>query len=156
MSRCVLRWIFSSGLTGQAGAGARQPYDVMTAGKGKFETILEYKKTYFTSFTELRANPGFQAVFSNMDVLIDHVDTNMMHLRRMAVVHERVYYNDVAIMDRLRLVNQERHWNIAFDDNGRIIPSVDSVRTIIQVLLNHLLHSELTGHDFDVPSNPVA
>jgi hypothetical protein len=75
----------------------------------------------------------------------------------MAVVQERAYYNDVAFMEKLRLVNHERQWNIIFDDNGKIVPSVESVRAIIQVLLNHRLHSELTGHDFDVPSaNPIA
>ena len=131
--------------------------DILVTNKGNFESILEYKQTYATSFTELKAEASFQAIFSDMTVLVDHVGTNTMHLRRMAVVQERGYYNDNAFMDKLRLVNQERLWNIVFDDNGKIVPSVESVRAIIQVLLNHRLHSELTGHDFDVPSaNPVA
>ncbi|MBV7510077.1 Kiwa anti-phage protein KwaB-like domain-containing protein [Pseudomonas sp. PDM25] len=131
--------------------------DILVTNKGNFESILEYKQTYVTSFTELRADAGFQAIFSDMAVLVDHVGSNTMHLRRMAVVQERAYYNDVAFMEKLRLVNRERQWNIIFDDNGKIVPSVESVRAIIQVLLNHRLHSELTGHDFDVPSaNPIA
>ncbi|WP_237881047.1 Kiwa anti-phage protein KwaB-like domain-containing protein [Pseudomonas sp. PGPR40] len=131
--------------------------DILVTNKGHFESVLEYKQTYVTSFTELRADAGFQAIFSDMAVLIDHVGSNTMHLRRMAVVQERGYYNDVAFMEKLRLVNHERQWNIIFDDNGKIVPSDESVRAIIQVLLNHRLHSELTGHDFDVPSaNPIA
>ncbi|MNR15456.1 hypothetical protein D3C85_1319930 [compost metagenome] len=131
--------------------------DILVTNKGNFESILEYKQTYVTSFTELRADAGFQAIFSDMAVLVDHVGSNTMHLRRMAVVQERAYYNDVGFMEKLRLVNRERQWNIIFDDNGKIVPSVESVRAIIQVLLNHRLHSELTGHDFDVPSaNPIA
>lgn len=75
----------------------------------------------------------------------------------MAEVQERGYYTDATFMERLRHVNQERQWNIVFDDDGKIVPSVESVRAIIQVLLNHRLHSELTGHDFDVPSaSPIA
>tara|TARA_R110001606_G_C15398475_1_gene652546 strand:- start:5739 stop:6662 length:924 start_codon:yes stop_codon:yes gene_type:complete len=130
--------------------------DILVANKGNFESLLEYKQTYLTSFTDLQADAGFQAVFSDMTVLVGHVGTNTMHLRRMAVVQERAYYNDAAFMGKLRQVNQDRQWNILFDDNGKIVPSAESVRAIIQVLLNHRLHSELTGHDFDVPSaSPV-
>jgi hypothetical protein len=130
---------------------------ILVTNKGNFESVLEYKQTYLTSFTDLQADAGFQAVFSDMAVLVGHVGTNTMHLRRMAVVQERGFYNDAAYMARLRQVNQERQWNIAFDEEGKIIPSIESVRAIIQVLLNHRLRSELTGNDFDVVSaNPVA
>ncbi|ENA26563.1 hypothetical protein HMPREF1487_09604 [Pseudomonas sp. HPB0071] len=131
--------------------------DILVLNKGNFESILEYKQTYVTSFADLQADAGFQAIFSDIRILVDYVGTNTMHLRRMAVVQERGYYNDAVFMEKLRQISQERQWSIAFDNEGRIIPSVDSARTIIQVLLNQRLHSELTGDDFDVPSaNPVA
>lgn len=55
-------------------------------------------------------------------------------------------------MQRLRATNAVRNWQIQFDEQGRIIPTEDTIRTIIQVLLNHRLHSELSEADFDVPS----
>lgn len=129
---------------------------IMVTNKANFESLLEYKQTYVASFAKLQADAGFQAVFSDMAVLVEHVGTNTMHLRRMAVVQERGFYNDAGYMERLRQVNQERQWNIAFDERGKIVPSLESVRAIIQVLLNHRLHSELTGNDFDVASaSPV-
>lgn len=130
--------------------------DILVTNKAAFESLLEYKQTYVTSFTELQADEGFQQVFTEMAVLVEYVGTNTTHLRRMAVVQERAHYKDQGFMQRLRQVNQERQWNIEFDADGKIIPSAETVRTIIQVLLNHRLHSELTNNDFDVPSaSPV-
>lgn len=130
--------------------------NILVMNRAHFESLLEYKQTYITSFAELQAEAGFQEIFSDMALLIEHVGTNTMHLRRMAVVQERAYYSDAQFMERLREVNETRSWNIDFDEDGRIVPSPESIRTIIQVLLNHRLHSETTGDDFDVPSaSPV-
>ncbi|WDH37462.1 Kiwa anti-phage protein KwaB-like domain-containing protein [Pseudomonas chlororaphis] len=130
--------------------------DILVVQKAAFESILEYKQTYVNSFSELQDDVGFQGVFADMAVLVDYVGTNTTHLRRMAVVQERAHYQDLGFMERLRQVNQERQWNIEFDADGKIVPSVETARVIIQVLLNHRLHSELTNNDFDVASaSPV-
>lgn len=130
--------------------------NILVVNRPSFESLLEYKQTYISSFAELQADAAFQGVFSDMALLIEHVGTNTMHLRRMAVVQERAFYSSAPFMDKLREVNQARNWNIGFDADGKIVPSPESVRTIIQVLLNHRLHSEMTGDDFDVPSaSPV-
>lgn len=130
--------------------------NILVVNRPNFESLLEYKQTYISSFSELQADAAFQGVFSDMALLIEHVGTNTMHLRRMAVVQERGFYSNALFMDKLRAVNTARNWNINFDAEGKIVPTPESVRTIIQVLLNHRLHSEITGDDFDVPSaNPV-
>jgi hypothetical protein len=130
--------------------------NILVLNRAHFESLLEYKQTYINSFADLQSEVEFQEIFSDMALLIEHVGTNTMHLRRMAVVQERAYYGNPQFMERLREVNQARKWNINFDDNGKIVPSPESIRTIIQVLLNHRLHSETTGDDFDVPStSPV-
>lgn len=130
--------------------------DILVINKAAFESILEYKQTYVTSFSDLQADVGFQGVFSDVAVLVDYVGTNTTHLRRMAVVQERAHYQDPNFMERLRQVNHERQWNIQFDADGKIVPSAETARAIIQVLLNHRLHSELTNNDFDVASaSPV-
>jgi len=130
--------------------------NILVVNRANFESLLEYKQTYISSFTELQADASFQSVFSDIALLIEHVGTNTMHLRRMAVVQERAFYSNVLFMEKLRAVNHIRNWNIVFDADGKIVPSPESVKTIIQVLLNHRLHSELSGDDFDVPStSPV-
>lgn len=130
--------------------------DVLVVNKSSFESILDYKQTYVTSFSELQDDAGFQGVFADMAVLVEFVGTNTTHLRRMAVVQERAHYQDPGFMERLRQVNQVRQWNIEFDAAGKIVPSAETARVIVQVLLNHRLHSELTNNDFDVASaSPV-
>lgn len=130
--------------------------DILVINKASFESLLEYKQTYASSFTELQQSDEFNAIFSDITLLVQHVGTNAMHLRRMAVVQQRAHYANPDYMQRLRDTNAVRNWQIQFDDQGRIVPSEDTIRTIIQVLLDHRLHSELSETDFDVPSaNPV-
>lgn len=130
--------------------------DILVANPKNFESLLEYKTTYINSFAELRADRGFQAAFADMAALETFVGTNTTHLRRMAAVQERGFYNNPAYMQRLLVVNEARGWDIAFDDDGKIVASAETARTIIHVLLNHRLRSELSESDFDVPSaSPV-
>lgn len=130
--------------------------DLLIINKASFESLLEYKQTYATSFVELQQSTEFNAIFSDMTLLIRYVGTNAMHLRRMAVVQERAHFANPQYMQRLRNTNAARNWQIQFDDQGRILPTEGTIRTIIQVLLDHRLHSELSETDFDVPSaSPV-
>lgn len=130
--------------------------DILVVNPKNFESLLEYKTTYINSFAELKTDIGFQSAFADMSALETFVGTNTTHLRRMAVVQERGFYNNPAYMQRLLVVNQARGWNIAFDDDGKIIASAETARSIIHVLLNHRLRSELSETDFDVPSaSPV-
>jgi len=114
--------------------------------------LLKYTLTYSNSFETLQQEPQFGAIFTDLAPLISYVGTNAMHLRRMAVVHQRALYADTAYMTRLGQVNVQRSWNIEFDDLGKIIPTEDTMRTIMQVLLDHRLRSELSEKDFDVNS----
>lgn len=130
---------------------------VITTNKGNFESILEYKATYTSAFSELQKEDVFLARFSDVAPLIDVVEKNTIHLRRMAVVKEKGFYKDDNYMQRVREISEQRKWNIEFDDKGRIIPSAESARTIMHVLLNHRLHSLLTDDDFDVQgAYPIA
>lgn len=126
--------------------------DLVVANKANFESLLNYKLTYSNSFESLKQEPQFVAVFTDLAPIVNHVGTNAMHLRRMAVVQQRALYADAAYMTRLRQINAQRSWNMGFDEFGRIIPTEETMRTIMQVLLNHRLRSELSENDFDVNS----
>lgn len=127
--------------------------DLFIMDKRAFETLLSYKIGYADSFGELQRDVAFTARFAEMGPLIEHVGTNTMHLRRMAVIQQKGHYADDAYMARLRQVNVQQGWNIQFDGAGRIIPTDDSMRAIMQVLLNHRLYSQLSLDTFDVPSS---
>jgi len=125
---------------------------LLVADKRAFESVLNYKTTYENSFTELRGEQPFIDLFSDLTPLQEYVGTNAMHLRRMAVVRDKGYYKDQKYIARLKTVNGQRGWGIQFDGNGRIMPTAETARVIMQVLLNHRLYSELSLTTYDVPS----
>lgn len=126
--------------------------DVLVMNKAAFETLLSYKIEYANSFAELRRDTVFAASFTDLQPMIDHVGTNTMHLRRMAVIHQKANYANPGFMARLQQVNTAESWNIQFDPAGRIVVTEETMRTIMQVLLDHRLHSRLSLATYDVPS----
>lgn len=124
--------------------------DVIVISKKNFEVLLGYKIEYTNSFAALQQDLVFTAQFTTMQPLVDHVGTNTMHLRRMAVVHQKAHYADPDYMARLRAVAVRENWNIQFDAAGCIVPTEDSMKTILNVLLDHRLHSFLSLTTFDV------
>jgi hypothetical protein len=127
--------------------------DILIIDKRAFEALLNYKIEYANSFTELQADPDFLGCFIEMDPLITHVGTNVMHLRRMAVIQQKANYANPDYMQRLRVANGQEGWNIAFHPDGRIEATAETMRVIMQVLLNHRLYSKLSLSTFDVPSS---
>jgi Domain of unknown function (DUF4868) len=126
--------------------------DILIIDKRAFETLLSYKIEYDNSFAALQVDPAFSGCFTTMAPLINHVGTNTMHLRRMAVIRQKANYANPDYMQRLRDVNAQEGWNIAFDAAGRIVATEETMRAIMQVLLDHRLHSKLSLTTFDVPS----
>jgi hypothetical protein len=127
--------------------------DILIIDKRAFEALLNYKIEYVDSFTALQADPIFLGCFTEMAPLITHVGTNVMHLRRMAVIQQKANYANPDYMNRLRVANGQEGWNINFDPAGRIVATADTMRVIMQVLLNHRLYSKLSLTTFDVPSS---
>lgn len=126
--------------------------DVLVLSKRAFEALLSYKIEYTNSFVALQQDGVFVEQFASMQPLIAHVGTNTMHLRRMAMIQQRAHYADAAYMGRLQNVNTQEGWNIQFDAAGRIVATENTMKVIMQVLLNHRLYSRLSLTTFDVAS----
>jgi hypothetical protein len=86
-----------------------------------------------------------------MQPLIDHVGTNSTHLRRMAVVQEKSLYANPGFIAALQQVSANRNWGIIFDENNRIVPTAETAATILKILLDQRLLSEITQIMYDVP-----
>lgn len=127
--------------------------DVFIIKKSAFERLMNYRIEYLNSFSSLQQDAVFSGCFANMQPVIDHVGTNVMHLRRMAVIQQRANYANRDYMDRLRQANDEEGWQIEFDPNGKIVASADTMKVIMQVLLNHRLYSKLSLSTFDVQAS---
>lgn len=125
---------------------------VLMASKSAFESLLNHKDTYEDAYAALKNEPGFSAAIADFAVFDVFIGKNATHLRRMAVIKARGYYNNPDYMTRLREINGLRGWGIQFDDQGRIVTTPEKMRDILHVLLDHRLRSELSDNQYDVPS----
>lgn len=126
--------------------------NVLITSKPAFESLLNHKDTYEEAYAELKQEPGFSAAIADFAVFDTFIGKNATHLRRMAVIKARGYYQKADYMARLREINGLRGWGILFDDQGRIVATPEKMRDILHVLLDHRLRSELSDNQYDVPS----
>jgi hypothetical protein len=125
---------------------------VLMANKSAFESVLSHKDTYEEAYAELKQEQGFAAAIADFAVFDAFIGRNATHLRRMAVIKARGYYQNPDYMARLRQINGLRNWGIQFDAEGRIVATPHTMRDILHVLLDHRLRSELSDNQYDVPS----
>lgn len=124
---------------------------ILVSSKKAYESTVSDKKVYERSFAELTVNAEFSDIFADLEPLKTYVGSNAMHLRRIIVIQKKALYRRPDFASRLAKVSASREWKINFDENGRIIVCNDTVRTIMQVLLDHRLLSEITDTTYDVP-----
>lgn len=131
--------------------------DVFVANKGRFESVLAYRAGHTVAFQELVDEPEFSGIFSDVAPITEFVGTNKIQLRRAISIREKGHYRDAGFMDNLREQCAAMGLGIVFDDEGRIVPTVETCRDIFQALLDHRLDSRLSMRIYDVQSTePVA
>lgn len=130
---------------------------IFISNKRGFESIMQHKSAYESAFTQLRASPAFSDLFSDLSPLVEHIGTNSIQLRRMAVIEEKGIYRRPNFITNLKNVNTLRNWGMNFDlQTNKIIVCEVTVKIILQVLLDHRLMSEITDNIYDVPeATPV-
>ncbi|BCZ85753.1 DUF4868 domain-containing protein (plasmid) [Paraburkholderia terrae] len=122
------------------------------ARKRAFESAMAHREGYVQAFSDLQQDASFAGMFTNMQPLIDYVGTNSIQLRRMAVVEQKALYAQPNFLTSLQAVSTARAWGLNFaSGNNQIIPCAQTARTILQVLLDHRLLSEVTQNIYDVP-----
>lgn len=126
---------------------------ILIHNKKMFESLLDYRNDFINSLQTLSTEQEFVSAFESTTEIVNFVGTNMLHLRRMQVVRQKGLYKDPSFLQKVQAVNAKSNWGLFFDSQGKIIPTPDTVRTIITVLLDHRLKSELTDTTYDVPSS---
>lgn len=122
------------------------------ANKRGFESALQYKTAYSDAFSQLRQNTSFTNLFNDLDPLVEYVGNNSIQLRRMAVIEEKGIYNHPNFLPNLQIVNTQHSWGINFDPTtNKISPCDETVKVIMQILLDHRLMSQITENIYDVP-----
>lgn len=125
---------------------------IFIARKSAFESVMEHRASYTQAFSALQLKPEFSNLFTDLEPLKNYVGTNSMQLRRMARIEERAIFSRPGFLTSVKAVNSRRKWGLNFDQTtGCIIPCEQTVKTIIQILLDHRLLSEVTDLTYDVP-----
>lgn len=125
---------------------------IFIANKRSFESAMEYRFAYAEAFLSLQQESSFSSLFTDLQPLIAYVGNNSTQLRRMATVEQKGLYGQPHFLERLRFVSVQRSWGINFDvTTNKIIACNQTAKTILQVLLDHRLMSEITDNIYDVP-----
>ncbi|MDH7971308.1 DUF4868 domain-containing protein [Sphingomonas sp. AR_OL41] len=125
---------------------------VFVSNKARFESVLAYRAGHTEAFLELVEEPEFSGVFSDTAAITAFVGTNKIHLRRAIAIREKGHFRDAGFMQNLRAQCAAMGLGIAFDDEGRIVPTLETCRDIFQALLDHRLDSRLSMRLYDVQS----
>lgn len=122
------------------------------ANKRSFESAMEHRASYALAFQNLRASAPFSSLFTDLQPLVTHVGSNSIQLRRMARIEERSLFSRPGFLQAVYTVNTRRGWGLNFDStSGRLIPCEQTAKTIVDVLLDHRLLSEVTDFTYAVP-----
>ncbi len=124
---------------------------IFVASKRAYESTVSDRAVYKRSFDDLTVDPQFLSIFSDVEPLKQYVGQNAIQLRRMTVIQQRALYRIPEFPEKVKTVSNARNWGINFDDNGKITVCENTVRVVIQVLLDHRLLSEVTETIYDVP-----
>ncbi|MDE4099102.1 Kiwa anti-phage protein KwaB-like domain-containing protein [Phaeobacter gallaeciensis] len=127
--------------------------EILCGNKRNFESILRYKQAHKSDFEELRMEPEFSDVFSDLSIFSDFVGENKIQLRRISAVRQKGHYKDAGFMQRLRDHQAECGLSLNFNDEGQIVPTVETCSDIITALLDHRLSSRFSENNYDVPSS---
>jgi hypothetical protein len=126
--------------------------NVLVNGKKQFESILRYKAAHISAFDDLKGEPEFAGIFSNMNVLDAHIRNNKIQLRRAQAIQQKGHYKDAQFMQKLRENYVQFGFGISFDDAGLIVPTPETCSEIITALLDHRLSSAFSEIIYDVQS----
>lgn len=124
---------------------------VFIKSKRVYESLLSEKKVYQQNFDNLLVDKKFNSIFTDMSPLRSYIGTNSMQLRRITVIQQKAIYNHPDFSKKVQIVNNIRGFGLKFDNNGKIIPCEKTMKTIMQILLDHRLLSEITDTIYDVP-----
>ena len=124
---------------------------IFVASKRAYESTVSEKSVYKRSFDDLTVDPHFLSVFSDVGPLRNYVGHNAIQLRRMTVIQQKELYKIPGFSEKVKAVSDARNWGLNFDQEGKIALCENTVRVVIQILLDHRLLSEVTEKIYDVP-----
>lgn len=125
---------------------------ILINNKKSFESLMDYRDGFQESFKQLVKTDSFEATFSSTNEIMKYVGSNMLQLRRMESIKQKKLYLNANFLKNVERLSIKNNWGLQFSSDGKIDPTPETMSTIITILLDHRLKSELTETTYDVPS----
>jgi hypothetical protein len=90
-------------------------------------------------------------LIKNIDILKNLVGDNQKFLRKLTIIENLGLYKKPEFIKKVITTSKKNKWNIEFI-NGQFVLSEDNIETLLSMLQNKRLYSELTNEFFDVDS----
>ena len=119
--------------------------------KKAFEQGMNFREGMIAKANLLYEETEELNLFVNIDILKNRVGNNQRYLRKLATIKNLGYYKDQNYLTKFKAINDAKNWGIEFD-NGQIVITDETLDSVLTVLQNKRLHSELSEEDFDVES----
>lgn len=120
--------------------------------KKDFEYSLNFREGMLAKAETLYKEMEYCSIFSNIEVLKNKVCNNIRYLRKMAIIYKLGHYKDPRFLQKAKEVNELRHWGVEFYADGKINITDETIDSILSILQNKRLLSEITEEGFDVES----
>ncbi len=117
--------------------------------KREFEQGLNFREGMIAAADEVYQEVTQLNLFVNIQILTTRVGNNQRYLRKIATIRNLGHFRNPQFLQRMREVSDYKNWNIQFE-NGQIVFTEETLDTILSILQNKRLHSEITLEDFDV------
>ncbi|MGY6648499.1 Kiwa anti-phage protein KwaB-like domain-containing protein [Wenyingzhuangia sp. IMCC45574] len=119
--------------------------------KKGFEAGLNFREGMISKANEFYEEAQSLNLFVNIDKLEEKVGNNQRYLRKISTIKKLGHYKDQLFLNRFKTINDIKQWGVEFTDDQIIIED-NNIETILTILQNKRLHSDLTEEDFDVES----
>ncbi|WP_297867821.1 Kiwa anti-phage protein KwaB-like domain-containing protein [uncultured Flavobacterium sp.] len=119
--------------------------------KKEFERGLNFRKGMISNAQALYTEVVERNIFVNINLLTQRVGNNQRYLRKITTIRNLGHYTNPLFLQRLQELSLAKGWNIQFEEN-QILITEETLDSILTLLQNKRLHSELTEEDFDVDS----
>jgi Domain of unknown function (DUF4868) len=117
--------------------------------KKDFESGLNFRARLERARDEVLSEFGGMGLLSSTEALAKKVGSNLGMLRKLSEIQKNGYYKDKNFVEKLRAANTQHHWNLAFDESGKIIVEDEKVDLILTLLNNSRLQSLINAEVFD-------
>ncbi|MBN4079625.1 DUF4868 domain-containing protein [bacterium AH-315-C08] len=123
---------------------------IFIADKKIFETALNFRVGMESNRDEIVEEFKKLKLFDNPQSISELVGDNMRRLRRLSQVKKSGYYKNENFLENLKKINKKEGWGIQYSKDGKLIVTEDDIETVLRVLNNDRLTSQINKENFDV------